>query len=133
MNDNATRLLGVASAAVLPVSARLALQAKLAAGSAAHGGVLTSLDLAGPLSADPAWAASRFMALESFMLDFLTGCGSAGGAGSGGSEAGGESVRLKLQTPIFVAEALLQAAELQLNAELDAANREVRVPGSGVS
>lgn len=56
------------------------------------------------------WQNSRFQELEAFLLDFLCG-----GKGSG------EAVRLKLQTPLFVAEALLEAAGRQLEAELQTA------------
>ena len=46
---------------------------------------------------------------------------------SGESGAGtGESTRLKLQTPLFVADALLQAAEQQLELEHTACTQEVR-------
>lgn len=41
------------------------------------------------------------------MVDFLVGGGAAG-----------ESLRLKLQTPLFVADALLEAARQQLSSEL---------------
>ena len=50
--------------------------------------------------------ASRFGELERFVADFLTG-----------GPAAGESLRLKLQTPLFVADALLDAAGQQLAAE----------------
>jgi hypothetical protein len=53
------------------------------------------------------WGASRFGELERFMVDFLVGGGAAG-----------ESLRLKLQTPLFVADALLEAARQQLASEL---------------
>lgn len=56
---------------------------------------------------DPRWARSQFGVLEHFMRDFL-----AGGAG------GSESMRLKLQTPLYVAAALLDAARQQLEADL---------------
>ena len=44
----------------------------------------------------------------------------------GGAAVGAESTRLKLETPIFVAEALLQAAAAQLEIERIAATKEVR-------
>ncbi len=56
---------------------------------------------------DSRWARSQFGVLERFMRDFL-----AGGAG------GSESMRLKLQTPLYVAAALLDAARKQLEADL---------------
>ncbi|KAK9834814.1 hypothetical protein WJX81_000733 [Elliptochloris bilobata] len=128
--DNARRVLGVDAARVLAVSARSALGAKLAASGG--GGFLAGLwDSAGSrgngnappkppptidperLAADPRWRASRFAELERFMVDFLVG-----------GAAGGESARLKLQTPLFVADALLDAAARQLAAELATAEQE---------
>ena len=68
------------------------------------------------LGVDDRWRGSRFGALEEFVFDFLCG-----GRGSG------EAVRLKLQTPLFVADALLEAAGNLLQAELQTAE-EVRPP-----
>ena len=73
VTDNARALLGVDTATVLPVSARLALQAKVEAGSAEQHGVLQSLDVESKLEPDTQWQASRFLDLEKYMLDFLTG------------------------------------------------------------
>lgn len=58
------------------------------------------------------WGESRFGELERFMVDFLVGGGAAG-----------ESLRLKLQTPLFVADALLEAARQQLSSELSTAEQ----------
>ncbi len=63
------------------------------------------------LAEDPQWQSSRFGELEDFIFDFLVG----------GRGDGGEAVRLKLQTPLFVADALLEAAGQQLAAELQTA------------
>ena len=68
------------------------------------------------LQSDSAWADSRFNALEGFISDYLAGGASAG-----------EGVRLKLQTPLFVSEALLDTAQKQL-ADLLATAEEVRPP-----
>ena len=64
----------------------------------------------GQLQKDQRWDASHYGNLEEFIFDYL----------SGGASAG-ESVRLKLQTPLFVADALLQAARKQLNEQLEVA------------
>eukprot|EP00892_Ulva_mutabilis_P005497 jgi/Ulvmu1/3319/UM155_0002.1 len=122
VEDNARELLGVDAATVLPVSARQALDAKLDAGAGEQGGVLQSVDVEGSLSPDARWQASRFLALEQYMLRFLTGSEQKGASGSKGT---GESTRLKLQTPLFVADALLQAAEQQLELEHTACKQEV--------
>ena len=58
------------------------------------------------------WSSSRFGDLERFMVDFLVG-----------GAAAGESLRLKLQTPLFVADALLEAARQQLSSELSTAQQ----------
>ena len=73
------------------------------------GGLLNSLE-EGLLENDHRWDASNFGQLERFIYDFLVGGASAG-----------ESVRLKLQTPLFVADALLAAAQKQLEQELQVA------------
>ena len=64
------------------------------------------------LARDQNWQRSRFGELEAFMVDFLVGGTSAG-----------ESLRLKLQTPLFVSDALLEAARTQLAAELATAEQ----------
>ena len=72
----------------------------------------------GALEGSAAWQRSRFGELERFMVEFLGG-GGPGGGGGGGSE----SLRLKLQTPLFVADALLDAAARQLAGELATAQQ----------
>jgi hypothetical protein len=73
VSESARTLLAVDSATVLPVSARLALAAKISAGSADHGEVLQPVDVAARLEPDQRWQASRFLDLEKYMLNFLTG------------------------------------------------------------
>ena len=168
--NNARRVLGVDAAQVLPVSARAALDAKLAStkdkrgffGEQLHvlawtqlrtkyapanacmsmpdyvlhnvswlqglhkahctrrhelsvdsagGEAMPVLDEQG-LARNEHWQRSRFGKLEQFMVDFLVGGASAG-----------ESLRLKLQTPLFVSDALLEAARQQLEAERAAAEQ----------
>jgi hypothetical protein len=82
----------------------------------------------------------RFGEFERFIYDFLVG--SSGGAGGGGGgragsperngprnapllHSGGEGLRLKLQTPLYVADALMQAAGLRLDAQITTARREL--------
>ena len=64
------------------------------------------------LEGDPKWESSRFGELEKFILDYLVG----------GSSAG-ESVRLKLQSPLYVTDALLEAAAQQLSEDLEVAQQ----------
>jgi hypothetical protein len=66
----------------------------------------------GQLQKDQRWDASHYGNLEQFIYDYLVGGASAG-----------ESVRLKLQTPLFVADAILQAAQRQLDEELQTATQ----------
>ena len=66
----------------------------------------------GQLQKDQRWDASHYGNLEQFIYDYLVGGASAG-----------ETVRLKLQTPLFVADALLQAAQRQLVEELQTASQ----------
>lgn len=49
----------------------------------------------------------------------------AAAAGAGGSLHGGEGLRLKLQTPLYVADALMEAARARLDAQTAAAKREL--------
>lgn len=111
VSDNAVRLLGVDKARVVPVSARMATEAKLNSRKAEKDlgtGALSARE-ENILADDPLWQASGFDELESFMRDFLIG----------GTELGGESARIKLQTPLFVAEALVSAASSVLTSELE--------------
>lgn len=75
------------------------------------GGILSDADKHA-LEGNPKWESSRFGILEKFILDFLVG----------GSSAG-ESVRLKLQSPLYVTDALLEAAAQQLADDLSAAQQ----------
>jgi small GTP-binding protein len=97
--DNAERLLGVTDPAVMPVSAKNALERKQKG---------RSLD------------GSGFDELEEYVLSFLGGGGS-----RGGGSRGGEGMRLKLGTPLQVGTLLFDAAEEILAAERAAASAEV--------
>jgi hypothetical protein len=71
-----------------------------------------------PNAPNPPHPSQRFGEFERFIYDFLSG----GGAGAGGV---GEGLRLKLQTPLFVADALAAAAGRQIAAEVASAEGEV--------
>ncbi|EFJ14423.1 hypothetical protein SELMODRAFT_445893 [Selaginella moellendorffii] len=101
--DNVRQLLNIEAAMIFPISARKALHAKVKAKQ------LESKNL----ERDPLWTASGFDKLEQYVLDFL----------GGSSDAGAERIRLKLETPIGIAAALLSAARKQV--EADAENNEV--------
>ncbi|GLI66055.1 hypothetical protein VaNZ11_009770 [Volvox africanus] len=132
--DNAQRILRLDRPVVIAVSSRAALRAKLAA----VGISLTSLSddgeggpgpsssavaaatdpeaLEAVLASSPDWRSSNFGELERQVSNFLIG----------GGEGGGEGVRLKLQTPLFVADALLGAAGRQLAVDLEASRAELQ-------
>lgn len=133
VRDNTARLLGVQSAQVLAVSARMAIKAKLAAAAAAAsngGSVQQQMEKAAALMAeDSQWTNSKFGSLECFIYDFLVGdnsntTGASSSSRIGGGAVGGERARLKLQTPLFVADALLEASRQALVAELEIAKRD---------
>ncbi|GIL78828.1 hypothetical protein Vretifemale_8196 [Volvox reticuliferus] len=131
--DNAQRILRLDRPAVIAVSSRAALRAKLAAAGISltslsddgEGGPAPSSSAGGPgtdpealeavLASSIDWRSSNFGELERQVSNFLIG----------GSEGGGEGVRLKLQTPLFVADALLGAAGRQLAVDLEAARAEL--------
>ena len=117
VSDNAARLLGVEGAKVVPVSARLATEAKISSRVANHENSPDALTLTEQkrLAKDQRWHDSRFEGLEGYIRDFLLGTG---------VEGAGESVRLKLKTPLFVAEALLEAAVSALEAEAEVARAD---------
>eukprot|EP00879_Flechtneria_rotunda_P003905 GHRR01004145.1.p1 GENE.GHRR01004145.1~~GHRR01004145.1.p1 ORF type:complete len:584 (+),score=253.10 GHRR01004145.1:1864-3615(+) len=139
VGSNASKLLQLDSPAVLPISGRAGLKAKLACGSGQTGGVLGSWE-DGMLAQQPGWQISRFGEFEKFIYDFLVGADGAARAATSSSRnttkpppaaaaaaarEGGEGLRLKLQTPLFVADALLEAARARLQAELSAAQAEL--------
>ena len=77
------------------------------------GNASTSQQQRQQLQSNPAWEASRFGDLETFIFDFLSGT------------AGGEGVRLKLQTPLNISQALLDAATQQVQDDLEVAKQVI--------
>ena len=139
VEKNATRLLGVEGAKAIPVSAKMAAQAKLETrrelGDGTNGNALTDRERM-HLRTMESWNASRFERLETFIRDFLLGgptIAPDGGGADGGTASArptaetrplSESLRLKLQTPLFVADALIGAARTQIEAELSVLRRD---------
>ncbi|KAL3690587.1 hypothetical protein R1sor_016896 [Riccia sorocarpa] len=111
VKENAQSLLSVDEASVYPVSARLALVAKQAAKK--EDGTLDK-DL---LAADSSWRRSGFEKLENFIFSFL----------GGSTDAGAERLRLKLETPLGIGVALLNASEKQLAANILKAESDLKV------
>lgn len=113
VGENAKSLLNLNEVAVWPVSAKKAISAKQRHGNGTFGGLFRSAN-EGKLEQDKDWQESGFPKLEAFVTSFFTGDSGA---------ASTESVRLKLQTPVFVADALLDACRQQLeNERLEAEN-----------
>lgn len=80
---------------LFPVSARSALEAKLSSSIYSVG------DYEEVLSNDHRWISSRFYALEKFLLSLLDGT----------TETGMERVKLKLETPLAIADRLLSSCQ----------------------
>ena len=95
VKNNAQQLLSIEQITLYPVSSRYALEAKIAA-TREDG----SIDLH-ILSKDPKWMSSGFSELENFIFSFL----------DASTNMGADRVRLKLETPIGIATALLAATE----------------------
>ena len=85
-----------------------------------HAGGVLDAQAESQLERDERWGASRFAGLEQFIYNYLTG-----------GESAGERVRLKLQTPLYVTDALLEAAEKQMAEELEGAE-QVQLAGLSV-
>lgn len=90
IKENTRKLLNIEDIRLYPVSARSALEAKLSVLN--YDGDHEEL-----LSNDSRWTASRFHELEKFLFSFL----------DGSTNTGKERIRLKLETPIGIADRLL--------------------------
>lgn len=86
-----------------PVSARSALKAKLSASVNVEGSYEELL------SNDPRWKTSGFRELETFLFSFL----------DGSTETGTERMRLKLGTPIGIADRVLSACDTLVRQECE--------------
>uniref|UniRef100_A0A1D1XXT4 Uncharacterized protein in xynA 3'region n=2 Tax=Anthurium amnicola TaxID=1678845 RepID=A0A1D1XXT4_9ARAE len=109
VRENARRLLNKENVMIYPVSARCAMEVKLSASSDIG---RDSEDL---LLSDPLWVSSGFYELENFLFSFL----------DGSTETGMERMKLKLDTPIGIAERLLTACETQVTYDYDCATRDL--------
>ena len=116
--DNAKRLLKIEAPNIIAVSSRSALKAKIDAMAAL--GIDSSLDSTtqsiddeSTLLDQPSWATSGFSDFERFIGNFLV-------------SRGGEGTRLKLQTPLYVADALLEASGEVLKSDLESARMELK-------
>ncbi|GJP70481.1 hypothetical protein CLOP_g1417 [Closterium sp. NIES-67] len=136
VTDNVRKLLAVDTVLCFPLASRLALAAKLlhaapypfppapspalAPSSAPAPLDLSAREAAERLRCDPSYQASGFAQLEIFIQQFL----------EGSSDAGAERLRLKLDTPLGVAAALVAGAAGQLAAQAEAAARDDEALGA---
>ncbi|KAK3019606.1 hypothetical protein RJ639_005025 [Escallonia herrerae] len=108
--QNATELLNTESVALYPVSARSALEAKLSAFSDVQ---KEHEEIYGKNSH---WRTSSFYELENFLNSFL----------DGSTSAGIERIKLKLETPIRIAEQLLSSCQKLVRQECQEANQDLK-------
>ncbi|XP_050363096.1 probable transmembrane GTPase FZO-like, chloroplastic [Argentina anserina] len=94
IRENTQKLLNTEHVTLFPVSARTALEAKLASSAFAKDYAKLSLS-------DSQWKSNNFYELENFLYSFL----------DGSTSTGMERMKLKLETPIAIAEKLLSACE----------------------
>ncbi|KAJ8899434.1 hypothetical protein K2173_018408 [Erythroxylum novogranatense] len=98
IKENARKLLNAENVMLYPVSARSALQQKLSASSS------IGKDRKELLALDSHWKISSFYELEQFLYSFL----------DGSTRTGMERMKLKLETPIAIAERLFSSCETLL-------------------
>eukprot|EP00253_Pinus_taeda_P009840 PITA_09840 len=104
-----SELLSIDQIILYPVSSRYALEAKIVA-TREDGKIDLHI-----LSKDPKWMYSGFSELENFIFSFL----------DASTNMGAERVRLKLETPIGIATALLAAIEEHIITESAKANAQL--------
>ncbi|XP_077247491.1 FZO-like protein isoform X2 [Tasmannia lanceolata] len=117
IKDNTRKLLNTEHVTLYPVSARSALEAKL---SALSDGAPNYEEL---LLNDPRWKTSSFYELENFLFSFL----------DSSTDMGIERMKLKLGTPIGIANRLITACETLVKQECDSANQDLILVGEIVS
>ncbi|CAA6662136.1 unnamed protein product [Spirodela intermedia] len=110
VKENARRFLNQESVTIYPVSARSALEAKLSASSSDLGNYSEQV-----LLDDARWVTSGFRELEDFLYSFL----------DGSTDTGMERMKLKLNTPIGIADRLLSACEAQVKHEYECATNDL--------
>lgn len=99
-------MLNTEDVTLFPVSSRSALEVKLAylknSGGKHYGE---------PMFSDPRWKSSKFCEIEQYLLSFL----------DGSTENGKERIRLKLETPIGIADRLLTSCQRLVKLEYEKA------------
>lgn len=108
IKKNAQKLLNAKHVILYPVSASLALQAKLSASGIGK-------DYESSITDSSHWRASRFSEFENFLYSFLDGSAS----------TGMERMKLKLETPIGIAERLFSSCETLVRQDIQYAERDL--------
>ncbi|KAG0517934.1 hypothetical protein BDA96_09G131800 [Sorghum bicolor] len=106
VKENAMKLLNAEDVTLFPVSSRSALEAKLSYSKNSDGKHSREA-----MFSDPRWRSSKFCELEDYLLSFL----------DSSTENGKERVRLKLETPIGIADRLLTSCQRLVKLEYEKA------------
>ncbi|WOK99114.1 putative transmembrane GTPase FZO-like, chloroplastic isoform X1 [Canna indica] len=109
VKENARNVLNAEDIVLFPVSARSALDAKLSYSNYNVG------EYEEALFNDSRWMSSRFYELENFLLSLLDGT----------TETGKERVKLKLETPVAIADRLLLSCQTIVKQEYENANEDL--------
>ncbi|KAK1561189.1 hypothetical protein Q3G72_035297 [Acer saccharum] len=109
IKDNTQKLLNIENVTVYPVSARSALEAKLSASST------VGKDCRELSVNDSHWETNSFDKLEKFLYSFL----------DGSSSTGMDRMKLKLETPIRIAERLLSSCETLVRQDCQYAKQDL--------
>ncbi|GAV57786.1 MMR_HSR1 domain-containing protein, partial [Cephalotus follicularis] len=108
IKENTCKLLNTEHVTLFPVSARSALEAKLSA-------YYTGKDCGQLLFSDSRWRISSFLELEKFLNSFL----------DGSTSTGMERMKLKLETPIGIAEQLLSVCDTLVRQDCQYAKQDL--------
>lgn len=109
IEENAQKLLNVEQVTLYPVSARYALEAKLVDSYA------VPRECQGLSISDPDWRISSFYTIEKFLYSFL----------DGSTSTGKERIRLKLETPVTIAEQLISSCSSLLRKDCQIAQQDL--------
>ncbi|XP_030552797.1 probable transmembrane GTPase FZO-like, chloroplastic isoform X4 [Rhodamnia argentea] len=109
ISENVQKFLNAENVALYPISARSALESKL---SASYESAKEYTNL---LVSDSRWRVGSFYKLEKFLYSFL----------DGSTSMGMERVKLKLETPIGIAERLVSSCETALRQDCEDANQDL--------
>uniref|UniRef100_A0A2P2LGR4 Dynamin N-terminal domain-containing protein n=1 Tax=Rhizophora mucronata TaxID=61149 RepID=A0A2P2LGR4_RHIMU len=110
IKENARKFLNTEDVLLYPVSARSALEAKLLSFSN------TGIDGREPSASESHWKVSNFSEFEKFLYSFL----------DGSTRMGMERMKLKLETPIAIAERLLSACETLVKEDCQKAFQDLK-------